>query len=124
MVVNPPDPPDIHSVIEQLDLAVEQVPDWLWQGLAVWAAGKGIEWTFKHRKQIFDKLGQTPKPIVISLNPLNLTVEVQKIAVSKDLNLRWNTRSTVGNELQALWNVEASTPPVRLMDQGLELLSW
>lgn len=30
MVVNPPDPPDIHSVIEQLDSAVEQVPDWLW----------------------------------------------------------------------------------------------
>ena len=96
-----PDPPDIHSFIEQLDSVVghlPDVPDWFWQGMTVWAvgwvAGKGIEWTWKHRKQIFDKLGPTPKPTVLSMNPLHLTVEAQKIAANKDLNTRWNIRST------------------------------
>jgi hypothetical protein len=28
------------------------------------------------------------------------------------------------SEWQALWNVEASTLIVRLVDEGLELLSW
>jgi hypothetical protein len=130
MIVNSPEPPDIYSFMEQFNSVaghLPDVPDWFWQGMTVWAvgwaAGKAIEWTFKHRKQIFDKLGRNLKPIVISMNPFSLTVEAKKIAVSDDFTLIWNTRSTVGSERQALWNLEASTLPERVLDEGLELVS-
>jgi hypothetical protein len=56
--VNTPDPPDIPSVIEQLDSAVEHVPDWLWQGVASNLISEGLIATpflvwlaWKHREK-------------------------------------------------------------------------
>jgi hypothetical protein len=72
--VNTPDPPDIPSVIEQLDSAVEHVPDWLWQGVASNLISEGLIATpflvwlaWKHRKEIATKLLRSnPQPFAAS----------------------------------------------------------
>ncbi len=64
MVVDFPNPSDIHSVIEQLHSAVEQhIPDWLWQNLVsdliydgLWAGAALALLAWKYRKKIAEKL--------------------------------------------------------------------
>jgi hypothetical protein len=89
---------------------MSDVPDWLWQGLAVWAAGKSLEWAWIHRKVIADKLSRTPEDIVINLQPLTLRAEAQPVSV------------TVGKSVDLRWKVEAPTPS--LARRLEELASW
>lgn len=124
MVAYPPEPPDIHSVIEQLDSAVEQlpdVPDWFWQGLAVWAVGKGIEWTWKHREAIAQSLKRQPV----------LHEYLARIDSDSELTLRITHIKGGGSASTAkagggIVTVEVPTPSLteRLVDEGLELLSF
>lgn len=118
MGVNVPEP-DLHSVMQQLESAAEQlpdVPDWLLQGLAVWAAGKGIEWTWKHRKRITQAF-RGPRHIERTVtDQLGLTDNVQPVLLSGSVGARATAHGvlTVGSPSLAK----------RLTDEGLELVSW
>jgi hypothetical protein len=90
------------------------VPDWLWQELAadaIWTSiAFGAAWAYRHREVLADKLGRTPRDIVINAQPLTLHAEVPpaRIKVGKSVDLRWK--------------VEASTPS--LARRLEELASW
>ncbi len=131
MVVNPPDPPDIHSFMEQFNSVaghLPDMPDWFWKGMTVWAVGwavgKSIEWTWKHREKIAEKLRPSRTPVLLSGTLEGKGGFGGTITVGSERQVLYDVRSTVGSERQALWNVEASTPPERLLDEGLELVSW
>ncbi len=116
MVVNPPELPDIHLVLEQLDSAVEHVPDWLLQGLAVWAASKGIEWTWKHRQAIAQRL-RKPRHIRVTVTDgIGITDNVQPVLLSGSIG----AKATLTGEL----TVSRPSLAERLADEGIELLSW
>ncbi len=127
--INPPDPPDIHSLIEQLGSAVEQGPevaDWLWHGMAVWAVGKSIEWAWKHREKLLRSTPPT-QTIHAGYSPSeeqSFGATVVELVGSVTARSSVTGTLTVGSERQALWNVEASTLPERLLDVGIELVSW
>lgn len=36
------------------------VPDWIWQGLALWATGKGLEWALQHHHEVANRLRDLP----------------------------------------------------------------
>jgi len=71
---------------------------------------KATKWTWNHRKDFADKLGRTPKDIVINAQPLTLHAEVPPVHI------------TVASERQILYNVEAPTPS--LARRLEELASW
>jgi hypothetical protein len=134
--VNTPDPPDIPSVIEQLDSAVEHVPDWLWQGVASNLISEGLIATpflvwlaWKHREKILHTL--TKQPVVKRSaahirGTSSLTARTIKITVNGGIGTMDSFTSTVGKSLGLRWNIEAPTASLteRLAEEGLELLSW
>ncbi len=132
--VTPPDLPNIHSVIEQLDSAVGHVPDWLWQNLVsdlihdgLWAAAVLTLLAWKHRKKIAEKLRWSTRSIQVihaGSIPSAESFGSPTITVGSERQALWDVRSTVGSERQVLWRVEAPTLTERLVDEGLELLSW
>jgi hypothetical protein len=131
MLVNPPGPPDIHSLIKPLDLAVEHVPDWLWQGVAANLISEALIGTpvliwlaWKHREKIAEKLRLSQEPVLLSETAVGRSSAKGTLTVGSNRQILNDVRSTVGSERQALWNVKASTLPERLLDKGLELLSW
>lgn len=125
-LANKPDLFDIQTAFEQMPDA----PDWLWQGLAVWVAGKGIEWAWHHRGEIARAMGQQPaaRPRIIRAN-INDGIGVSDsvtTTVSSERTASWNVLASVGSERTALWNVETPTPRQmkRLGDELLELGLW
>jgi hypothetical protein len=92
------------------------VPDWLWQGMTIWAAGKSIEWAWKHRRTIAEQLRKTPEDIVIQLQPLSVGVEAQPAIVTAEANLY-----ATGN-LDATGKVQAHKPS--LARRLEELAAW
>jgi hypothetical protein len=80
---------------------MNDVPDWLWQGLSVWAVGKSLEWAWNHRKVIADKVSRTPEDIVINLQPLTLRAEAPpiRIAVTDKLDITDSVTSKVTSSL-------------------------
>ncbi len=59
---------------------------------AMWESGK---WAWKHRRMIADKLRRTPEDIVIHVQPLTLSAEIQpaRITVDKSVDLGWKDES-------------------------------
>jgi hypothetical protein len=105
--------------------------DWLWQGvvtnLVSDALVLGAIFAWRRRQAIMDKLGLSPKPIVVPLKPLNITSKIGQASITagSELTVRANVYSTVGRSLTALWNTKEPTQPLkwRLLDEGLEVLS-
>ena len=95
--------------------------DWLWQGIAVNLLSDALVLAavlaWKRREEIASRLGRTPKPVsVMAQATITAGSEVKALA---------NVYSTVGKELNLLWNVQTPTPPLalRMLNEGLEVLS-
>jgi hypothetical protein len=67
----------------------------------------------KNRAKIADKFGLKPKPVVVSMNPANLSIKAAQAKIK------------AGSALRAAGRVRTQTPSLsmRLLDEGLEWLS-
>ena len=117
--MNPPNPPDIHSVIEHLGSVVEylpDVPDWLWQGVAVNLLTGSAWLAWKHRQAIAQRL-RKPRHIRVTVTDrIGITDNVQPVLLSGSIG----GKGTVMGEL----TVGSPSLARRLTEEGLELLSW
>ena len=99
------------------------VPDWFWQGLAVWLSAKGIEWVWNHRQEVAAKLERTSEDIVINLQPLTLRAEAQPAHVSVVTKRQFSYAVRVAEESRrgSSYRVEALKPTLarRLEDLAL-----
>ena len=113
------------------------VPDWLWQGLTVWAAAKSMELAWIHREELAQRL-RRPRHITRTVTDrLGLTDMVTftgggiteharagggTLTAGTQAQILYDVRALAGTEAQILYNVEAPTPSLarRLED----LVAW
>jgi hypothetical protein len=110
------------------------VPDWFWQGLAVWAVVKGIEWTWKHRNQVMRTLTKQPiikRSAVHIQGTSSLTARPIKRTVTDQLGLSDDVQpvllsGSIGGKGTFTGELTVGSPSLtkRLTDEGLELVSW
>jgi hypothetical protein len=101
------------------------IPDWLWQELAADAIWTGIgfstAWAWKKRQAILSMLSSR-QPVLLS-GEVGASAGMEgTLTVGKSVEARWNVRSLISKDLNALWNVESPTPT--LARRVEELASW
>lgn len=116
---------------------MNDVPDWLWQGLTVWAAAKSIEWAWIHREAIAQRLRRPRHMTRTVTDRLGLTDTVTltgggiaghaqagggTLTAGTQAQILYDVRALAGTERQILYNVEAPKPSLarRLED----LAAW
>jgi len=102
------------------------VPDWLWQGLTVWAAAKSMELAWIHREELAQRL-RRPRHITRTVtDKLGVTDTARDgggtLTAGTQAQILYDVRALVATEAQILYSVEA--PPPSLARRLEDLVAW
>ncbi len=101
-----------------------EIPQWLAQGgvlnitADVISIGLACRYLWKYRAKIYGIVRRAPKPVVVSLEPLELRAKTGGISI-----VTGNLSITAGSKVTATGRVRSSSIAERVLDQGLDVLS-